>query len=61
MANDKVSDSCIGCYYVDSFQGQYYCCLSAPEIDADGFCNSYITLEQLGDSSYECSGQTFSP
>lgn len=61
MSNDKVRESCLGCYYCDSFQGDYYCCLSAPEIDADGFCNSYTALEELESDDYDCYGHTFSP
>jgi len=51
MKNDKVSESCNGCYYCDSFLGEYYCCLSEPDIDVDGFCSSYITLDELDNVS----------
>lgn len=56
----QVEETCIGCYYLDYYAGQSYCCLSNPEIDVDGFCNSKITEHDLDDLD-DWAGQLFSP
>ena len=56
----KVGETCIGCYYLVCYAGQSYCCLSEPDIDEDGLCNSKLIEEDLADID-NCQGHTLDP
>lgn len=50
--------SCLGCHFLDGFDGEYYCILSQPDLNEDGFCNSYITNDDFNEFIDSCPGKT---